>query len=110
LTPLSLSKVVNENTSDNLTFSVCNNLLLIVRLLDAALKNEKPAWLPEHVSAISSNCNKKKLIAKRVSEKSDELFLTMFVNACGPLTVNAMVLQVSQKWILGRHMDFVYMY
>ena len=81
------------------SLNVFYNLLSIFRLLDAALKNEKPTWLPQHVTAISSNCNKKKLIAKRVSEKSDELFLTMFVNACGPLTVNAMVLQVSQKSI-----------
>jgi hypothetical protein len=78
------------------------NQILIFRLLEAALTGVKPDWTPSFVSKISSTCNAKKYISKKVSEKSDELFLTLFVKECGPLVVNAMVLQVRLKLFLEK--------
>ena len=65
------------------------------RLLDAALQESKPQWETKTIAAICRTCNTTKLTAKKVSDESDKLFLTMFVKECGPMTVSAMVIYVS---------------
>ena len=65
------------------------------RLLDAALKNKAQLnWVPEKVQRIASHCNDRKVAAKMASEKSDEIFLALFVKESGPLVVQAAVASV----------------
>ena len=71
---------------------------LISRLLDAALTGRELNWTSQTVGLDCSNCNNRKLAAKKSSEKSDELFLTIFIAKCGPIEVDAMVIQV-RVWL-----------
>ncbi len=73
------------------------------RLLDAALKDDcKLKWIPQSVEQVASHCNDRKFAAKIASEKSDELFLALFVKESGPLVVDAVV-----HWVLDHAIDCI---
>ncbi|EJW87960.1 hypothetical protein WUBG_01126 [Wuchereria bancrofti] len=59
--------------------------IMVHRFLSAAL-----GYSP----APASHCNDRKLIAKTVSEASDDMFFGVFIKECGPLTERAVVIQV----------------
>ena len=65
------------------------------RLLDAALKRIELDWDPIKVEEVAQHCNDRKLAAKAVSDKSAEMFLSLFVRQSGPILVEGIVIQVS---------------
>ena len=75
--------------------------VLVHRLLQAALLQEKTvkdvirADLVRKVEA----CNDKRLAAKTAGEKSEELFLALFVKKCGPLNEKGVVVNVGDKGV-----------
>jgi DIS3-like exonuclease 2 len=68
--------------------------LSLIRLLDAALKENSLDWKESVIQRLANHCNDKKLAAKRVSQASDEMFLASFIKECGPYDVKGMVLKV----------------
>lgn len=62
--------------------------------MDAVLEEVNLIWIPSQVHSIAEHCNDRKSAAKNVSEKSDELFLGLFIRESGPLLVDAIVIQV----------------
>lgn len=64
------------------------------RLLRAALQNQTLTWDPPSMAIIADHCNDKKLEAKRVGERSCELYLALFIQECGPVDVRGVVLEV----------------
>ena len=64
------------------------------RLLDAALKRIELDWDPIKVEEVAQHCNDRKLAAKAVSDKSAEMFLSLFVRQSGPILVEGVVIQV----------------
>lgn len=51
-------------------------------------------WNPQDVGGKAQHCTGRKLSAKTVSDKSAEIFLSLFIRECGPITVDAVVTQV----------------
>ena len=68
--------------------------ILVHRLLEAALKPKELKWNPQQVEMVAQHCNDRKLAAKTCSEKSAELFLCLFIRQSGPISVEAVVVQV----------------
>nr|CTP80735.1 BMA-DISL-2 [Brugia malayi] len=69
--------------------------IMVHRFLSAALGySPAPGLTVKEVETIASHCNDRKLIAKTVSEASDDMFFGVFIKECGPLTERAVVIQV----------------
>lgn len=62
--------------------------------MDAAIKNDELAWVPQTIEMLANHCNDRKLAAKTVSDKSAEMFLSLFIRQAGPLVVDGVIIQV----------------
>ena len=68
--------------------------ILVHRLLEAALLPKELKWDPVQIEQVAQHCNDRKLAAKICSEKSAELFLSLFIRQSGPVVVEAVIIQV----------------
>ncbi|KAL3991038.1 RNB domain family protein [Acanthocheilonema viteae] len=69
--------------------------IMVHRFLSAALGySPAPGLTVKEIETIASHCNDRKLIAKTVSEASDDMFFGVFIKEYGPLTERAVVIQV----------------
>ena len=74
--------------------------VIVHRLLAASLKvAREPESSAEAFAAIASQCNDKKLAAKRACEASVELYLGAFIRECGPLIEDGIVVTVMKESI-----------
>ena len=74
--------------------------VIVHRLLAASLKvAREPESSAEAFEAIASQCNDKKLAAKRACEASVELYLGAFIRECGPLIEDGIVVTVMKESI-----------
>lgn len=62
--------------------------------MDAAIKQTELGWDPKTVELTAVHCNDRKTAAKAVSEKSAEMFLSLFIRHAGPLAVDGVIIQV----------------
>ena len=58
------------------------------------MKHRELKWKPEQIEMVAQHCNDRKLAAKICSEESAKLFLSLFIRQSGPITVQAVVIQV----------------
>ncbi|KAK2822031.1 hypothetical protein Q5P01_022096 [Channa striata] len=69
--------------------------IIVHRLLASSLKCGPHLGIStEDVEKQASHCNDKKMVSKRVSELSSDLYFGVFVKECGPLDSEAMVMGV----------------
>eukprot|EP00095_Tigriopus_kingsejongensis_P008219 maker-scaffold604_size126151-snap-gene-0.28 protein:Tk08219 transcript:maker-scaffold604_size126151-snap-gene-0.28-mRNA-1 annotation:"dis3-like exonuclease 2 isoform x2" len=71
--------------------------ILVHRLLQSVLTNEVPNWDKNEVRKWLMHCNDKKVAAKRASDQSAQVYLAMFIKMCGPITADAIVMDVGDK-------------
>ena len=97
---------------------------MVHRLLEAAIKtNADLGWTPSTIDLIAQHCNDRKLagksqlfvyisknqlfvyiLAKSISDKSAEMFLSLFIRQSGPVIVDGVIIQVmdhSMDCVLG---------
>ena len=60
-------------------------IILIVRLLDYAVRGKVPHWDKTITQQLCSHSNDKRLAAKQASETSSLLFLGLFIAECGTI-------------------------
>ncbi|XP_032520425.2 DIS3-like exonuclease 2 [Danaus plexippus] len=74
--------------------------IMVHRLLSASLNYSKvPAWEVDKVRMVAANCNKQKYNAKRAGEMSTELYTLKYIEINSPVTAEAVVVDVKEKYI-----------
>ena len=66
--------------------------------MDAAISGREVKWNSNDLREAATHCNDKKKNAKMASEKSEELYLALFVKECGPIEpVTGVVIEVDME-------------
>ncbi|XP_038223584.1 DIS3-like exonuclease 2 [Zerene cesonia] len=74
--------------------------IMVHRLLSASIKyREVPKWEIDKVRMVAAQCNKQKYNAKRAGELSTELYTLKYIEMNSPLTTEAVVVEVREKYI-----------
>ncbi|CAG4950299.1 unnamed protein product [Colias eurytheme] len=74
--------------------------IMVHRLLSASIKyRDVPKWEVDKVRMVAAQCNKQKYNAKKAGELSTELYILKYIAMHSPVTTEAVVVEVREKYI-----------